>query len=120
MADIQLVLKHGERSNHKYIAKINGRYFYSQDEISKFKKMGKSDKPTPQKLTSEYKKKSRLTASLKQVSPKAVKKGKASLAKMAMQNPSFVQRTMKIVEEQERKKKAKQQLKEYSSLLSKR
>lgn len=50
MPEVQLVLKHGERANHKYIMKIGNRYFYSMDEVKEFKKRN-----TTSKVSSEYK-----------------------------------------------------------------
>ena len=50
MSEVQLALKHGDRSNHKYVMKIGNRYFYSMDEVKEFKKRN-----TPTKVSSEYK-----------------------------------------------------------------
>ena len=50
MSEVQLALKHGDRSNHKYVMKIGNRYFYSMDEVKEFKKRN-----TTANVSSEYK-----------------------------------------------------------------
>lgn len=50
MSEVQLALKHGDRTNHKYVMKIGNRYFYSMDEVKEFKKRNATAK-----VSSEYK-----------------------------------------------------------------
>ena len=50
MSEVQLSLKHGDRTNHKYVMKIGNRYFYSMDEVKEFKKRNATAKGS-----SEYK-----------------------------------------------------------------